>query len=430
MNILGIFIGAAGLLLVILVVWLLIMSARRNKVELDKKKKQEKLRLLDERNSELERQHRIKKAEDGHIPTILYLAKEAERRDRRESFYWYEIAANLDNVMGMYGLVRMGRFFANDLIIEQKLKYWELYIKGIEGDNASLFYAGKALINGLGVTSNLERGLEIIGNAASRNYIPAIIYLGDWSIAKENPHPKSEDANYWYAKAAKLDNPEAMMKLGINYLNGVGTSVDHRRACYWLESASEMGYPEAMYHAGSAWIDHGSHGNAIAYIWLFLSAYFKYEPAKSLRDEVGNQVGVDSIIVLQRFTKPLIKKMENGAIGKHLIIKALNKLYKRDVPILSHNEQQQDLTSSEQLSESLSEHSDNELLDELSATVEPAPGSFNYSYGAHNQSVVTVPPDVKTAHQDSVDSIESNIENSTDEDMRQEEKTTAHKNEQ
>ncbi len=391
MNILGVFIGAAGLLLVILVMWLLIMSTKRNNVELDKKKKQEKLRLLDEKNSELERQHRIKKAEEGHIPTILYLAKEAERKDKRESFYWYEQAANLDNVMGMYGLVRMGRFYANDLIIEQKLKYWQMYIKGIEGDNASLFFAGKALINGLGVTSNLEKGLEIIQTAASKNYIPAIIYLGDWSVAKENPHPKSEDSNYWYAKAAKLDNPEAMMKLGLNYLNGVGTSVDHSRACYWLESASEMGNPEAMFHAGSAWIDYGSHGNAIAYIWLFLAANLNYEPARSLRDEVGNKVGVDSIIVLQRFTKPLIKKIEAGSIGNHIIIKALNKLYKRDVPILSQNEQQQ--------SQPISENSD-DLLSELPTTETQSYETTNYSYFDSNQPTVTVSSDVKIAHQE------------------------------
>lgn len=370
MNILGIFIGVAGLLLVILVVWLLLSSVRKNRNEAERKERQEYQRRITERNTARERQERVTKAKQGHIPTILYLAKEAERKDQRESFYWYEQAANLDNMMGMYGVVRLSRHFENDLVISEKSKFWQTYIKGLEGDSAALLYAGKSLMNGLGITSDQKKGLQVIENAARRNYIPAMIYLGDWSIAKDNPRPKAEDSNYWYTKAAKLDSAEAMMKLGLNYLHGVGAACDHRRAAYWLESAAEMGYPEAMYHAGSAWVDTGSHGNAIAYIWLYLAAFFDYEPARSLRDEVGNKVGVDSIIVLQRFVKPIIKKMQSGAIGKHLIIKALNKLYKRDIPVYSQHDLQQDDMSADY---------PDELVDEITASTAEESTDFSYT---------------------------------------------------
>ncbi|MEZ9417378.1 hypothetical protein AB4189_24975, partial [Vibrio sp. 10N.286.49.E1] len=90
---------------------------------------------------------------------------------------------------------------------------------------------------------------------------------------------------------------------------------------------------EAMFRAGEAWIDHGEHGNAIAYIWLFLSAHFGYSEAKHLRDKVGGELGVDAVVGLQALTKPIMTKLTQEAITKHSIIKALNKLYKRNVPV-------------------------------------------------------------------------------------------------
>jgi len=361
MNILGVFIGIAGILLIILVVWMIGISLKQKKVEYERRKKKEKRRLVVERNLELERKERREKAEEGHIPTILFMAKEAERRDLRESLYWYEKAANLDNISGMYGIVRLSLRFEHDIILGEKAKFWKMYIKGLEGDKASLFETGKALIHGFGISSNIGKGTQIIEQSALTNHIPAQVYLGDWCISKDNPSPKPEDSNYWYAKAAKLDNVEAMMKLGLNYLQGVGISKDHRKACYWLESAAEMGYSDAMYHAGKAWIDHGAQGNSIAYIWLFLASFFGHSAAKSLRDEVGNKVGVDSIVMLQRFAKPLMKKIQSGAIDRHIIIRAFNKLYKRQIPIPRESDFLED--------DALIEHSE-KLIDEMIADSE------------------------------------------------------------
>ncbi|MEI8631502.1 hypothetical protein P4S72_03980 [Vibrio sp. PP-XX7] len=40
-----------------------------------------------------------------------------------------------------------------------------------------------------------------------------------------------------------------MIRLGLNYLKGVGVQRDHRKACYWLERSGEKGNAEGMYHA-------------------------------------------------------------------------------------------------------------------------------------------------------------------------------------
>ena len=119
----------------------------------------------------------------------------------------------------------------------------------------------------------------------------------------------------------------------MSYLNGVGVEPNHGEAVYWFETAAEKNSAEAMFRAGEAWIDHGEHGNAIAYIWLFLSAHFGYSEAKHLRDKVGGELGVDAVVGLQALTKPIMTKLTQEAITKHSIIKALNKLYKRNIPI-------------------------------------------------------------------------------------------------
>lgn len=85
--------------------------------------------------------------------------------------------------------------------------------------------------------------------------------------------------------------------------------------------------------AGEIWIDKNPNGNAIAYTWLFMAAHYGWQPARQLRDKVGNSIGVDSVVGLQSLTKPLIRKISDGKVPKHSLIRAFNKLYKRKVPI-------------------------------------------------------------------------------------------------
>ncbi|MEZ9232368.1 tetratricopeptide repeat protein [Vibrio amylolyticus] len=331
MSIIGIAIGATGLSLILAFLWMLSLSLRRKRLEEDRKQRESAYRKALEKARLLEKQERLSKAENGHVPTILFLAKEAERTSVKEALYWYNKAAELDNVTGMYGVVRISQKMREDVILKEKSKFWQTCIAAIEGDTKSKFEMGMALLKGQGTSVNMDKALEMIHTAAEENYLPAILFLGDWCTAASNPMPSPEDSNHWYNKASKLHSLEGRMKLGLNYLNGIGVEQNHSKGCYWLERAAEKGHSQSMYHAGEAWIDRSKTGNAIAYIWLFLSAHFGYEPAKSLRDKVGGNIGVDSVVGLQSLAKPLIQKISANKVGKHSIIKALNKLYKRDV---------------------------------------------------------------------------------------------------
>ena len=49
-----------------------------------------------------------------------------------------------------------------------------------------------------------------------------------------------------YKKAAERREPQAMLKLGACYLNGVGTAVDREQARKWLAEAAKQGSQEAL----------------------------------------------------------------------------------------------------------------------------------------------------------------------------------------
>lgn len=342
MNTIGMAIGATGLSLILIFVWMISLSIRKKRLEAEKKAREEAYRKALERMREQERKERLFKAESGHVPTILYLAKEAERTNLKEALFWYEKAAQFDNINGMYGIVRICEKARDDMILREKAKFWQQFIRAIEGDVNAKFETGLAMIYGRGTETNVSKGLSLIQEATEDQHIPSIIFMGDWCVSKDNIAPAPSDSTFWFAKAAKLNSLEGMMKLGLNYLQGVGVPADHGKGCYWLERAAEKGHAEAMYHAGEAWVARGPSGNAIAYIWLFLAAFFGYGPAKGLRDQIGSEIGVDSVVGLQSLAKPLQKKITASTVNKHSIIRALNKLYKRAVPVPNKGEELED----------------------------------------------------------------------------------------
>lgn len=333
MSTIGIAIGATGLTLILIFIWMFSLSLRKKRLEAEKKAREEAYRKKVEQMREQERHERIEKAESGHVPTMLFLAKEAERSNLKEALFWYERAANFDNINGMYGVVRVCGRIREDALVKEKTKFWQQCIRAVEGDMPAKLATGKALIYGHGTDINVLRGVEMIKEAANNLHIESMLYMGEWCTSSDNISPSAQEAFYWYSKAAHLGSLDAQIKLGMCYLQAIGVTQDHSKACYWLEKAAEQGSPEAMYLAGQAWIDHPDSGNDVAYIWLFLSAAFGHKSAIALRDKIGTKIGVDSVVELQFIAKPLQRKIANRQVTEHSIIRALNKFYKRVVPI-------------------------------------------------------------------------------------------------
>ncbi|WP_439148040.1 tetratricopeptide repeat protein [Vibrio sp.] len=360
----GIAIGATALSLILVAVWLISLSLRKQRLEQERKARAVAYRKAIEKARIQEQKERNFKAETGHVPSILYLAKEAERNNIKEALYWYDKAAHLDNVTGMYGIVRMSMKRKEDLILREKANFWQLAISALENDMVAKFEMGKALVFGRGTDKNIPKGYTYIEESATGGNTEAMLFMGEWCLDKENPDYSAESSFEWYQKAADKNNLDGKIKLGLSYLNGVGVEPNHGEAVYWFETAAEKNSAEAMFRAGEAWIDHGEHGNAIAYIWLFLSAHFGYSEAKQLRDKVGGELGVDAVVGLQALTKPIMIKLTQEAATKHSVVKALNKLYKRNIPI---PKKVKDVTEEEELDVSKAKGSDAEMNDQINA---------------------------------------------------------------
>ena len=333
MSVFGIAIGVTGLLFILVFVWMMSLSVRKKREEHERKQREIAYRKTLEESKKREQEERLGKASQGDIPTILYLAKEAERTNLKEALYWYTKVAEQDNITGMYGVVRVSERVQQDVVMKEKARFWRLRIHAKEGHVPSIYQSGLAYFHGRGVEKNIPKALELIQNSAQAKYLDAYIFLGDWSSSPKNGSRNFRQALNWYGQAAQLGSSTGRVKLGHCYLKGIGTPPDYDKGVYWLERAAEKGSSQAMLMAGEAWMSQPGNGIAIAYIWLYMAAHFENQAAKVLRDQVAGEIGVDVIIGLQSIVKPIIKKLEARAVGKHSIIKALNRLYKRSVPL-------------------------------------------------------------------------------------------------
>lgn len=256
-----------------------------------------------------------------------------ERTRTKEAIYWYTKAAKLDSVTGMYGVVRISNKMKQDVILREQSKFWQICIAASEGSLEHKYEMAQSLFYGRGTEENRPKAVDILESAAQQNHIGSMLFLGDWCLADSNPQKSRSRSTDYYRRAAELKSNEGRMKLGMNYIRGYGVASNFNLGVYWLERAAEKGHLEAMYKAGETWMDQRPNGNAIAYIWLFLAGQLGHDSARVLRDQVALNIGVDTVVGLQSLAKPMIKKIRDNKVNKHSIIKALNKLYKRSIPI-------------------------------------------------------------------------------------------------
>ncbi|MFA0521329.1 hypothetical protein AB4501_30705, partial [Vibrio sp. 10N.222.55.E8] len=76
------------------------------------------------------------------------------------------------------------------------------------------------LVLGLGTDKNILKGYTYIEESAIGGNTEAMLYMGEWCLNKENPDYSAESSVEWYHKAAKNNNLNGNIKLGMSYLNG------------------------------------------------------------------------------------------------------------------------------------------------------------------------------------------------------------------
>ncbi|MDG3085868.1 tetratricopeptide repeat protein [Vibrio hannami] len=239
MNTMTLIIGATGVTFLVVVGWVAAISARKKRVANLRLERERAFKREIEKQREQERQERVFKAETGHVPTQLFLAKEAERSNPREALHWYERAAMQDNELAMYGVVRVCARAKEDPVLKLKARFWEIAIEAHNGSQKAKLEMGKALIGGIGIETNVERGIQVIEEIAEEGHAEAQVYMGDWYVAESNMNPSPRQASEWYFRAAQQNYTEGQIKLGINYRDGIGVDRSIKRATYWFEVAGE-----------------------------------------------------------------------------------------------------------------------------------------------------------------------------------------------
>ena len=150
-------------------------------------------------------------------------------------------------------------------------------------------------------------------SVAAQNHLEALLYLGDWNIADNNPKKDSKKSTQFYHKAA-LEKNEARMKLGLVIFK-VGGSRVTLSVGYIGSNAAEKGCL-GRHKVGEAWVDHKKNGNAIAYIWMFIAGNLGHKVASNRRDEIAGVIGIDSVVGLQSIAKPMAKKIAEKKVVK------------------------------------------------------------------------------------------------------------------
>lgn len=338
MNWIQIAVVGLVILLVLVCINFFFANGKQKKKQQQKERDESSYRRALSEARAAERQERVYKAQTGHISTQLFLAKEAEMNNFEEALHWYEMAAKLDNNIAMRSVIRLCDSRRENVELREKSVFWSKVVAAQEGGAAEKLALGIAFLQGNGIEANIEKGINLITEAAELDHIPAQLFIADWYIAESNPQPNAKLAAEWNLRAAMLDNIEAQIRIGKQYAEGRGVPVDPKKATYWLEVAAEAGDAKAQYFAGEMGADTNEKGNSIAYIWLWLAAKNGIEAAVSRRDHVGHLVGVDAVIGLQSMAKPLFEKMARGKVKKHIIIKSLDKLYQRESYFPDSNE--------------------------------------------------------------------------------------------
>ena len=124
----------------------------------------------------------------------------------------------------------------------------------------------------LGVSIDLDKGIEYLNKAAEQNQVNAMTTIG-WSyfLGENGAEQNNEEAIYWNKKASKLGFTIASYNMGFFYYSGLaGVKQDLLKAKkYWLLSASQ-------------WIDSPNHGGATPQELLDEINYFNNNPSEEM----------------------------------------------------------------------------------------------------------------------------------------------------
>lgn len=225
--------------------------------------------LMQEKNPEQAVRWFKQAAAKGDVNAQMFMAAAylygigVQKNTDAASRYYIDAAKNGDAV-AQFALAE--NFIDSRHSTNNKLGLIWLSKSAASGNLKALTKLGAIYVTGKLTSKDMAKGIELLTKAASSNYAPAMISLGDIALT-ENQH---EQAIEWYTKAANLNNLDACLKLAHLYLQEKGPVFDPKTGFMWTLKAAKGGSVQAeselsnLYHQGVG----VNPDNALAMQWL------------------------------------------------------------------------------------------------------------------------------------------------------------------
>lgn len=229
------------------------------------------------KNNSLAMRYFNKSAEKGYLPAVQLMAKYSlfEVKNPEEAARWFKQAAAAGDVNAQmymaaaylygYGVkknvdvasryyidaAKSGNSVAQYALAENfidsrhssnnKLGLIWLAKSANSGNPKALTKLGSINFVGKLVPKDVPKALDLLNQAASQNYVPAMIELGQVALAQN----EYDQALQWFNKAASQKSPEAYLQLAHAYLLDKSPIYDPKNGFLWTLKAAQDGLVEA-----------------------------------------------------------------------------------------------------------------------------------------------------------------------------------------
>jgi len=109
------------------------------------------------------------------------------------------------------------------------------------GNSKAQYWLADMYENGLGVTPDPKKAVELLGKSAEQGFVPAEQHLGELDLQGDQTLQDFGQAELWLHKAAVAGNATAQRELGRIYDLGLGVPRDPSMAYGWYENAALHG---------------------------------------------------------------------------------------------------------------------------------------------------------------------------------------------
>lgn len=181
---------------------------------------------------------------------LPYFRKKSVASLREMAFYYTEALAKSNDVKALKTVA--DTYYNGSDITKKNHEKSALYYKTLAdlGDDDGKYGYAVSLLYGQGLAKDVSMAKRILEECAVHSHPMALTRLGDIFRLGLNVPIDNEEAKRWYMEGAKLDDPEALMNLGLLNYRQVIEGHNPALAYNFMETAAKKGYFQAWYWLG------------------------------------------------------------------------------------------------------------------------------------------------------------------------------------